>query len=204
MNPVSRAIAICIRPYNSLLSTRTNCSEHITVVMCHNLREINVNNENILKEAQRCFFLAMLAGWAGDAEATPAVNKPGFKQTIYLEGDFCVLDEYGKGRGSNFSTGTTTIWYFDEPVWVMTYGGCYREDEIPFLKSVLVDAYRKGEFYNGRGYYWVESPNLIYSNMPRRDCTFLDFGGREEISTRANNIPLGHHWYHGMSLLIER
>jgi len=159
-----------------------------------------MNNEHVLKEAKRYFFLAMLAGWAGGAKAVPVPNKPGFKQTNYQDGDFHVLDEYGKGRGSNKSVGTTTIWYFNEPVWVMTYGGHYRKDEVPFLKNVLVAAYEKGRFYGGRGSY-SENRDLAYINAEHQSSTFSDFKGCEMIITRVGNTPLGHHWYHGMALL---
>ncbi len=146
----------------------------------------------------------MLAGWAGGAEARSVPDKPGFKQTDYEDGDFLVLDEYGKGRGSNLSTGTTTIWYFDEPVWVMTYGGRYRDDEIPFLKDVLVCAYRKGEFHGCRGDSCAASGGsaLIYSNSYRGD--FNNFEGDESVSARYSHDVLGYHWYRGMSLLPVR
>lgn len=168
-----------------------------------------MNNENILKEAQRHFFRAMLAGWAGGVEAKPVPNEPGFKQTDYKDGDFRVLDKYVKGRdsnllSSNLSTGTTTVWYFEEPVWVMTYGGQYREDEIPFLKDVLVHAYRKGEFHGCRGDSCASSGGraLIYSNSYRGD--FKKFEGSESITARYDRVVLGYHWYHGMSLLPVR
>lgn len=172
--------------------------ERAAVAARHNQREIDVNNENILKGAQEYFFRAMLAGWAGNVKGEPVPDKPGFKRTDYQDGDFRVLDEYGKGRGSNLSTGTTTIWYFDELVWAMTYGGRYREDEIPFLKEVLVDAYRKGEFYGCRGDVRIEA-GLLYTNSFRGD--FKNFEGEEAIMSRRGRASLGHHWYRGMSLL---
>jgi len=171
------------------------------VAVRHNEREIDVNNENVLKEAQRNFFLAMLAGWVGGMKGEPVPDKPGFKRTDYRNYDFRVVDEYGKGRFSDGSTGTTTIWYFDEPVWVMTYGGQYREEELPFLKSALVEAYRKGEFYGCRGDAHADNA-LIYINTFRG--SFENFEGEESILRRRGSLSLGFHWYRGMSLLPGR
>jgi len=173
------------------------------VAVRHNEREIDVNNENVLKEAQRNFFLAMLAGWVGGMKGKPVPDKPGFKRTDYRNYDFRVVDEYGKGRFSNGSTGTTTVWHFDEPVWVMTYAGQYREEEIPFLKRALVKTYRKGEFHGGRGDVYVDTEaELLYTNTFRGD--FENFEGEESILRRRGSLPLGFHWYRGMSLLSGR
>jgi hypothetical protein len=162
-----------------------------------------VDNHHILLEAERAFYRAMLAGWAGDMKTETIPDQPGFKRVDQNIGDFRVLDEYGKGRGSNLSAGTTRIWYFDEPVWVMVYGGHYREDEIPFLKSVLADAYRRSEFYGCRGGSCASSDaGLIYSNTYRGD--FKNFDGEESIMPRYGRQSLGNHWYRGMSLLPDR
>ncbi len=172
--------------------------------MCHTiLWEMIVNNENILKGAKTAFFRAMLAGWAGDAKAEPVPGESGFKRTLCQVGDFFVIDKYGKGRGSNAAVGMTTIWYFDEPVWSMSYEGHYRKDEIPFLKSLLVEAYENGVFCGGRGRPIAMSDDtlLLYSNDQRTGSTFSRFAGREQIIVCANGDQLGQHGYRGGSLL---
>ena len=104
-------------------------------------------------------------------------------------------------QNSDISAGTKTIWVKDQPVWIMHYGGWYKKEAIPFLKSCLQRAYvEERRFYGGRGPYFVHDKKFAYVNKIERN-DFADFAGEERIFYYVSEQPLGYHWYRGMSLL---
>jgi len=123
----------------------------------------------------------------------------------YREDDLLLVDYYCTTPNSPKSSGTTTIWLKEAPVWTMQYGGEYEQIAIPFLKQVLWDAYAAGCFFGGSGPQVRFRSNLLYVN--RYDGPFFqDFRGREEIFRIHNNVKarvLGYHEYLGMALVQD-
>ncbi|MDP2655657.1 MAG: hypothetical protein Q8P17_03980 [bacterium] len=166
-------------------------------------------NRKILEAAQKEFFVAMQKGWAGGAKGTGVPGMPKYKQIEYQSGDFRIVDQYGKSQAGK-SEGTTRIWFCDDPVWVMSYGGFYRKEEVPFLKWALYGCYVHSIFNGGRGPCLIPDidhtvdKDLIYINSANGGGSFERFRGREEIRSRRgyhNITPLGWHDYWGMALI---
>lgn len=153
-----------------------------------------------IAEIQSFFFKAMVKGWAKGVEEISVANMPGYKAIPFQEGDFYLIDKYCVTPYSQKSAGTTTIWFKQNPVWVMNYGGFYDEDAIDCLKLALRQAYERQQFVGGRGPRIYVAKTLFYVNQPRFN-SFTRFEGREEIFDRACGESLGFHEYWGMSLL---
>lgn len=154
----------------------------------------------ILREASEAFFMAMMAGYAGDGTGSIKTASPdGCEKTIeFTTGDFKVIDRYCVTPHSTYSAGTTTIFFKNIPVWWMAYGGFYSEQVIPFLKEALGQTYKAGLFSGGRGPKFHRSEKLIYQNFEVGG--FERFKGREEIRKRMTSQLLGYHEYFGMAL----
>ena len=153
-----------------------------------------------LEKVRHAFFEAMKVGWAPLDVAIseiPIPLLPGVKMIPFVIGDFRVVDAYLTTACSEMSSGTTTIWRHDEPIWVMHYGGWYAKEVIPFLKTCLRQAYDERHFYGGRGRPSVKIDDYIYENFLERN-DFNDFMGQERIIDVFGK-QYGHHWYRGMS-----
>jgi hypothetical protein len=153
-----------------------------------------------IKEIQGVFFEAMKKGWVARAEKITIPHLPGVKAIPFKKGGFYVLDYYFVNPFSQKSFGTTQIWFQDNPVWVMYYGGFYNERVIPFLKRALSQTYQNRNFVGGRGPEWYEEEPLVYVNhaMPKH---FERFKGNEEVYDSVRKVSLGWHDYWGMVLL---
>jgi hypothetical protein len=149
---------------------------------------------------QVAFFKAMTAGWvSGNTGETSLAELPGMKTIPFEHGDYRVLDMYTVSPESGRSSGSTTIWHKNVPIWVMYYGGYYSEIAMPFLKECLHRAYvEERRFYGGRGPHFVRGDRFTYINNVASDA-WADFRGEESIFD-LNEQPLGSHWYRGMSL----
>lgn len=154
-----------------------------------------------LNQIQFVFLEAMAHGWAQGVQEIEIQEFPGTKAIPFVSGEFRVLDCYTVTPNSRNSSGTTTIWYQNQPVWIMHYGGWYAKSAIPFLKTCLHRAYVEERlFYGGRGPTWVRyKQQMVYLNNIARPA-FEDFEGEERINDIRTNC-LGYHWYRGMSLL---
>jgi len=152
-------------------------------------------------EIQKFFFKAMLEGWAGDKNAVDD-DMIDYKVFTYedKERGLVLSDRFLSIPNCNNSAGTTTIWHEDRAVWWMQYHGWYDPKVIPFLKSVLVEAYKKEEFYGGRGLWPRHFEDLTYMNSPRFTSDFKRFSGEESIDGDDGQC-FGYHEYSGMSLL---
>lgn len=162
-----------------------------------------MDREQILKEAQAFFFEAMVRGYADPVhKPIPVPEKPGFKQFIYRNGDdWRLVDEWATNPDSNFSFGTTTIWYKERVVWMMQYSGRYPKEVIPFLKKVLERSYKDHQWHGGRGLEEnFECDGLIYRNDISGLRGFDRFRGCENIWNN-NGKWQGRHEYHGMALI---
>lgn len=136
---------------------------------------------SLMEMTKRRFFKAMLAGWVGgETSPLPVREMPGFKEFVFKEEDFTVIDCFGTHEEK--STGTTTILCGHQVVWFMSYMGHYRKEDIPFLKKVLASSYEKGEFNGGRGPLSSCFGDLVYTNRVSDGSTFSGFRGEETIS----------------------
>ena len=149
-------------------------------------------------EVKAFFFKAMSQGYANAKSGMKVPDMPGFKEIKFREGDFELLDRWGKHPDTPRSFGTTYIWHKGIPVWTMSYGGYYFEEAIPVLRAALRSNYEVHRFIGCRGPRQFEVDGMKYINAPRLN-EFWRFEGREEIFTKeAKN--LGYHEYWGMSL----
>lgn len=176
----------------------------------------NLSRGEIIVEARDFFFEAMRKGYAGGAEKTSIPGLPGIEAIPYkFDGkgyivDFYLMDWYAAPEGSLKSAGSTMIWYKDQPVWVMHYGGFYQNKAIPFLKEALFTAYQRRMFYGGRGQSFYLNPEweMGYINrlasgdfFPMDIEAFESFEGREEIFDLQTSESLGWHRYWGCTLI---
>ena len=162
-----------------------------------------MKREEVLEQAKKHFFAAMLSGWAAGVEGKPAPDLPISRykkreEIVYEKDGFRVVDRYDTPRAGE-SSGTTTIWFLDEPVWVMHYDGFYRKKDIPVIKSALMLTYKKNEFLGGRGPAYFTAPfgHLVYRNS--YVGVFLVFSGAELFYDGSELV--GHHTYWGGSLI---
>ena len=159
-----------------------------------------IDKKAVLEGAREVFFKAHLAGYAGDGEGSVKTKSADGKVSIeFVDGDYRVLDEYYTTPHSDYSFGTTIIFYKDAPVWMMYYGGCYKKEIIPFLKEALGKAYETNSFFGGRGIKTYVVGALHYQNFPMG--TWDDFKGSEEIRIYETREKLGFHESGGRSLL---
>lgn len=155
--------------------------------------------EEVLEGAKKVFFKAMLAGYAGK-EANKTKTSDGYTTIEYSEEDFRVVDRYLTTPNSDYSAGTTTIFFENKPVWFMAYAGRYSSEVIPFLKSVLRRSYESELFVGGRGLEVYREGGLIYNNdVAENDFSY--FCGRESIFYSKEGSREYFHDYFGMALI---
>jgi hypothetical protein len=164
-----------------------------------------IETKVVLDSAQDHFFRAMLSGWMAGNKAVNVPGMPRHKEFMYKSGDFRVLDRYCSSPAGK-SAGTTTIWFGDNPVWFMSYGGEYRRKrDIAFLRSVITPIYEARIFVGGRGPSHLVNrtsfSSLVYTNQVEKGSDFSSFRGREEISEHDSGMPPGFHDYWGMALI---
>ncbi len=158
-----------------------------------------------LEQIEDVFFKAMQSGYASSKNSPKQVIEgfPGYKCIKFDSGEFTVIDAYCVTPLSNMSSGFTTIWFNDVPVWTMNYGGQYSSDCIPLLKLVLQTTYRDHIFRGGRGPFRYASPDnsrLIYFNDVEAESDFTQFAGRESMILEGIG-EAGFHRYFGMALI---
>lgn len=159
--------------------------------------------EKLLARAKEFFFKAMINGWASNGKG----RKNGeYKEFLFAENEFQLVDKYCVIAETKRSTGTTTIFFRNNPIWFMVYGGFYQKKHIPFLKEVLLKTYKEKEFFGGRGFY-MKKNKLIYINKshkrysPIGENCFTEFSGEEKIVSNATGRRHGYHNYFGMALI---
>jgi hypothetical protein len=156
---------------------------------------------NDLEKIRKFFFQAMLHGWASGGSKFQIPSLPGFKAIEYTNGTLRLLDVWSKTPESNKSSGMTTIFFENNPVWIMHYGGLYEKKASRLVKVALAEAYQKSEFFGGRGPMCVFSDvhKFFYFNAVAIN-DFERFKGREEVIDYDRQV-LGWHDYWGMSLI---
>ena len=145
------------------------------------------------------FFEAMLLGWAAGGKKKTIPAFPNHKVVEHIDDNLRLLDMWSETPSSNKSSGSTTIFLDDIPVWAMHYGGWYTEEAAEIVKAALREAYEKNQFFGGRGPIEFVHNGIFYANRPQGD--FNNFSGREELRRIDHSEILGFHEYWGISLL---
>lgn len=165
----------------------------------------------------RDFFCeAMMCGWVSGAEPLELHYFPGYKCYEHRDGPFRLIDTFCSGEDQfaeleradeqRASSGQTTIWYVDKPIWVMSYSGQYPSKAIHFLKSVLWAAYSHRCTRGGRGVHYYGQDDLSYTNLNDQfgsNDGFADSSGTEyiyeaqpqEVASFVAGHRLGYHHY---------
>ncbi|MDP2631730.1 MAG: hypothetical protein Q8P30_03110 [Candidatus Uhrbacteria bacterium] len=162
-----------------------------------------------LAEVQEFFFKAMLHGWAGDGKPIAVTDMPGFKEFSFQDSKFLLKDRFSSTPESDKSSGTTTIWFQDVPIWNMYYAGWYTKEASGVVKHALRQAYENEVFRGGRGQPCTLTKQMSpdsqeitvrYNNVLRSNG-FDQFEGCEDVRNMSHNELCGYHRYHGMILL---
>lgn len=159
-----------------------------------------------ITEIEQFFYIARRHGYVDPtSERYPSPHKPGFKYTVYRQDRLSMIDEWCANPDPIWSSGQTTIWFDELPVWQLIYWGIYTKEAAKFLKEALRESYADGVFYNGRGrpsYRGVGDHGnpLIYRNAPK--YTRFDTGqGFEDVTDLGSQKQLGYHHYRVICLL---
>ena len=144
----------------------------------------------------RGFFLRAMA-LAVKGEMVNALSKtepliPGFRSFEYREENLRLVDSYFPGA---LMSGMTIIWEDDKPVWMMTYGGYYPDEIVPFLLRALAKEYEEPWFNGGRGPSIFIEDNLVYLNKVQGGNEFGGTSGCEEIIDSRNKAIMGWNSY---------
>lgn len=163
--------------------------------------------DEILEGAKEAFFKALLAGYAGDGSGVDVEKTPdGYTTNTWEEGEYRVVDRYCTTQLSDYSAGTTTIFFENKAIWWMNYAGRYPADAIPFLVDALKNAYENRQFEGGRGrngFMTVrDRESWTYKNIVKLN-SFADFSGKEMIMYAfcQQAIMVGYHEYSGISFI---
>jgi len=147
---------------------------------------------------QEFFFTAMISGYAKSSLPAVGMYMPGYNSLTYSSGDLMLIDQWATYKSSDRSSGSTTIYKDNQPIWVMSYEGHYPEDALPTLKAALHINYKKKVFLGGRGPAIVNIAGYHYSNQIGNN-EFTDFDGAEYI--HRGQLYVGSHSYRGQSLV---
>jgi len=145
--------------------------------------------------AQEFFFEAMLADYASGAAAPNHPTLPGWKQFVYQNDPFILVDSWCNMGGG------TQIFFKGQLVWDMKYGGSYSSEDgvIPLLRAALYESCSHSNFTGGRGPQDFTLDGLKkYINNWRGD--FTEFTGHEVITDphrECSESLFGEHTYSG-------
>ena len=165
--------------------------------------------EALLVAARWFFCDAMVLGYASGAKATPVPGRPNGKYYEHANNLWYLRDEYEVDPVTKKSAGFTFIEYDQRRIWVMAYGGFYKQEAIPCLKAALMTNYTKGNFYAGRGRDGYVQYGYLYMIATGNDDRFgfERFFARERVFRSVEkdgvDVPesLGGHEVWGMSLI---
>lgn len=156
------------------------------------------------KRIQDFYFDAHIEGYLGGARKVDVPDKPGFRRIeVFGESGLRLVDEYSKTLGSHHSAGTTTIWFDNIPIWMMSYGGWYSPEALPILKAALRLSYERKKFIGGRGPESFSKDSFSYTNLVE-SWRFENFNGRESICRSEDSFWFGTHRYSGHALVSTR
>jgi hypothetical protein len=151
------------------------------------------------RHLQEFFLDAMRNGYAADVEkfGIPHMNHKGISYKS-KDGKLYLIDAYCINKKTGHSAGTTTIFEQGQPVWWMSYVGCYQSGTTQYLKEALKFAYDRNLFYGGRGPHEFNISGYTYRN--RLDYDSFDFFSGAESLFDINGNMVGIHHYHGTVL----
>lgn len=134
-----------------------------------------------LNKLQEFVNKAGAATYAGGGEMEKIPEKPGFKELVYIEGDWNYRDSY---IGFKRSRGMEVVRYQGTPVWSTTYGGGMikgkedlAEQTFSFLKKAML-AKDKNTF-SARGPLNFKDGDWEYKYV--QDGDIEEFNGYEEV-----------------------
>lgn len=133
------------------------------------------------------FFLEMAANaYASGAKAVHVPGHPWEREFRRERGELTYIDRYVVN--GEYSGGGTAILVESIPAWLMHYNGWCKNDDpvvLNVLKSALLENYRRGIFYGGRGpKVWqmqVGNVTYLYGNKLDPASSFVNFLGGEGI-----------------------
>ncbi|MFH1315840.1 MAG: hypothetical protein ABIH67_05615 [Candidatus Uhrbacteria bacterium] len=161
-----------------------------------------------LEQIRENFFRAMLENsWASGGEAMTSVGQPFTKHVSWTDGgDWIVIDRWTSVPASNFSRGSTTIFFCGIPVWFVHFHGEYTKEASKLVKQALIRTWEARRFRASRGEIFSQG-GLTYINdvaRPRDGDGSLDifakFACYEEVYDADRN-RLGWHRVSGMALI---
>lgn len=167
--------------------------------------------KQLLEKVEGGFFEAMRGGWAAGHPSYEIPGPPGCPPWRMLSLTFHWLgitftDRWGdivEDNGSVRPGGSIIAEMHTIPVWGMrcVRGQKYTKEALPFLRKVLMETYRSGEFCGGRGRQNVlsEDGKLLYIN--NYSGSFEKFTADESIVFLPTNTCIGSHFWEG-GLLI--
>lgn len=158
------------------------CRQHLSVETTYKPTIVSV---------QAFFSKAMSRGWVASAY-TISGFLPGWKMYSYQEGLLKLIDTWYTTPGTNKSTGMTLIWYGDNLLWTMHYGGIYPDEAMPVVMAALISSYESNQFFGGRGPMFFEHKGIFYYNNPQRSL-FEYSVGTEYV--KNGEVFLGDHTY---------
>jgi hypothetical protein len=166
-----------------------------------------MERERLLEEAQ-AFFCRGIAtdSYASGAKAAIISGSAEWKGYEYREGGFRLTDMYLVNPETKKSVGQTYILHDSKTIWIMSYGGFYKKEAVPCLKSALMESYLAGVFNAGRGRHMHRLGDCSYEISAQG--TFEHFTARERVQClvpREGRTPVyepaGEHHMLGMALI---
>lgn len=145
-----------------------------------------------LNKLQEFVSKAGAATYAGGGKEEKIPQRQGFKELVYIEGDWNYRDSY---TGFTRSRGMEVVRYKQTPVWSTTYGGGMvkgkeelAKQTFSFLKKVMLT--KDGNSFSARGPVNLKNGDWEYKYSQEGDIT--EFNGYEEI------------YYHGELVFFHR
>jgi hypothetical protein len=149
------------------------------------------------------YFAAMLDGYLSGKKPDNYPGMPHSKCYTFSRDRFTVLDCFFTNNYGRYSDGMVRMWYENQPIWSMWYGGWYQKEALGFLKEVMRETFTAQKFYGGRGPEMVRGQNgLVYVNKVSPTDDLLHVQGAEQIWDKSGALA-GMHEYHCM-LLVPR
>lgn len=142
-----------------------------------------------LEELHRFFLNASKATYATGGGLTDNVERPGFMELVYDEGDFSYRDSY---TGYYKSRGMELVRYKSTPVWSSLYGGGMihgKEQLAGNTFNILKKAFfnkSKAHFISFRGPELLEEGDWKYAY--KQDGSIEEFSGYEEIKYKDETV----------------
>ena len=161
-----------------------------------------------LADIHEVFFKAMLeSSWASGGTAIDSVGQPFTKHVSWTdEGDWIVIDRWTSVPASNFSYGTTTVFFCGIPIWFVQFHGEYTKEASALVKQALLTTWRRGVFNAARGEH-LSQDGLTYINqvaLPRDGDDSLDSFSKFACYEAVYDTERNRHGWHrvsGMALI---